>query len=186
MSALTDAVGAVLDKVETGRIVFSLGGISIDANSYKGVKTQIDAGKIKVEHNPKIGTNNGVYRYTANTLFLGFQTADNLDREALIVHECCHAAMDIAAKTVRVAHSEAAAYVAQCLYFYYRNEAAFSSGARKPTFASEKLSAAWDVATKARANPALSDEDIAPLLAAIAKDPTYKDRHDKDESYDGV
>jgi hypothetical protein len=90
MSALTDAVGAVLDKVETGRIVFSLG------------------------------------------------------------------------------------------------EAAFSSGARKPTFASEKLSAAWDVATKARANPALSDEDIAPLLAAIAKDPTYKDRHDKDEPYDGV
>lgn len=186
MSALSDAVGAVLDRVETGRISFTLGAITIDSNSYKGVKTQIDAGKIKVEYKAKAGTNGGIYRYTANTLFLGFQTVDNMDREALIVHECSHAAMDIAAKTVRVSHSEAAAYVAQCLYFYFRNEAAFSSGARTPTFASAILTAAWDVATKARANPKLADDDIAPLLTAIANDSTYKDRHDKDEKFDGV
>ena len=84
-----------------------------------------------------------------------------------------------------VSHSEAAAYVAQCLYYYYINEAALASG-KTPTFNNALLKAAWDVATKARQNSSLSDQDIKPLLDEIAKDSSYKDRVTQNENYDGV
>ena len=48
------------------------------------------------------------------------------------------------------------------------------------------LSAAWDVAAKARGNSSLTDEDLKTLFAEIAKSDSYKDRYDKDEPYDGV
>jgi len=107
------------------------------------------------------------------------------DKEALVIHECTHAACDIAGKTVVVSHSEAAAYVAQCLYFYYINEAALASG-KTPTFNDPILKAAWDVATIARQNSSLSNQDIATLIAEISKHPTYKDRATQDVNYDGV
>jgi hypothetical protein len=184
MSNLETQIGNVLTKVETGKIKFSLGAISIDANSYKQVKTNIDNGKIKVVYSNKIGAD-AKYRYTSNTLSLGFQVVDTSDKEALIIHECTHAACDIAGKALLVTHSEAAAYVAQCLYFYYINETALANG-NTPTFKLPILQAAWDVATKARQNSSLSNKDIEKLLAEIAKHPMYKDRATQDENYDGV
>jgi len=184
MGALETQVVKVLTKAETGKIKFSLGVISIDSNSYKQVKTNIDNGKIKVVYDSKLGKNAAKYRYTHNTLFLGFQLADTGDREALIIHECTHAVCDIAKKALLVSQSEAAAYVAQCLYFYYLNEAALAKGTVQPTFKSGILQAAWDVATKARQNSSLSDKDTEKLIAEIAKDPAYKSK--QSYAYDGV
>ena len=186
MDNLDTKVSAILAKAETGKIKFSLGAISIDSNAYKQVKTNIDNGKIKVVYDAKVGAGTAKYRYTHNTLRLGFQVIDTADKEALIIHECTHAACDIAKKALLVSHSEAAAYVAQCLYFYYLNEAALATGNVQPTFKSGILTAAWDVATKARQNSSLSDKDIEKLLAEIAKDSKYKDRHSQNEDYDGV
>lgn len=186
MGDLETKVSNVLMKTETGKIKFSLGEISIDSNSYKQVKTQIDNGKIKVVYSKEIGANAAKYRYTHNTLFLGFQSVNNIDKEALIIHECTHAACDIAKKALLVSHSEAAAYIAQCLYFYYRNEQALSTGNLKPTFKSKILKAAWNVATKALHNSSLGDNDIKELLAEIARDSAYKKRHKQKENYDGV
>jgi len=186
MGDLEKKVSYVLTKTETGKIKFSLGSISIDSNSYKQVKTQIDNGKIKVVYSKEIGANAAKYRYTHNTLFLGFQSVNDIAKEALIIHECTHAAFDIAKEALLVSHSEAAAYIAQCLYFYYCNEQALSTGNVKPTFKSKILKAAWNVATKALQNSSLSDNDIKELLAEIVRDPVYKKRHKQQEKYDGL
>ena len=186
MSDLKTQVSNVLAKAETSKINFSLPTIAIGSNSYKDVKTNIDSGKITVAYDIKVGANAAKYRYTANTLFLGFSLVDNADKEALIIHECTHAACDIAKKTLLISHSEAAAYVAQCLYFYYLNEKALSTG-KQPTFKSGILQAAWDASTKARNNNgSLSAKDIEKLISEIVKNPTYKDGNTKSETYDGV
>ena len=136
--------------------------------------------------NPKLPANKAIYRYTHNTLFLGFNTGLNADKEALIVHECTHAAMDIAGKTLQRNYSEAAAYIAQCLFFFYKNKAALSKPGIKPKFRSSLLRKAWEVAMKALKSSVLTNKDIKPLLSEIAKHPLYKRRHLKNVAYDGV
>jgi hypothetical protein len=186
MAGLATAVGDLMIAPYTSKIKLAFGAISLDANSYKAVKTAIDGGKITVQHDAKMGSRSGRYRYTHNTMFLGFPSITTQDQQALVVHESTHAAFDIAGKALKVSHSEAAAYIAQCLFFYYANEPALSTGNVKPTFASPILQAAWDAAMLARPTGTVTEKDLEKLLAAIAKDADYKDNHDQDEAYDGV
>ena len=180
-------VMTVLSRPEVAKINFTLETIKIDSSSFQKVKSKIQGKKITVVYSKKIGTGIAKYRYKLNRLVLGFRaTGGNGDKEALIIHECTHAACDIAGKAMLLTHSEAAAYVAQALYFFYRNEAALSKPGVKPTFASTLLREAWEVSKKARANPKLSKDDIKKLLGIIAKHPLYKKRHSKKEAYDGV
>jgi hypothetical protein len=180
-------VMAVLSKPEVAKIKFTLETIKIGSSSFQLVKSKIQGNKIKVGYSAKLGTGVAKYSYKKNTLSLGFKSiGGNADKEALIVHECTHAACDIAGKAMLLTHSEAAAYVAQALYFYYRNEVVLSKPGVKPTFVSALLREAWEVATKARANPKLGKDDIKKLLGLIAKHPLYKKRHSKTEAYDGV
>jgi len=175
-----------LSRSEIRRMAFGFASVYINAMAFEPVIKAVKDGKIKVQHKASLGSQGGVYRYTANTLFLGFTaTAGSSDREALIVHECTHAACDVKKKTITVKVSEAIAYVAQVLYFYYRNEAAIKKGA-KPTFKNPILKAAWDVAMIARHRSSITDKEAQPLYQAIAAHPLYKGRHDKDEKYDGV
>lgn len=94
--------------------------------------------------------------------------------------------MDITGKTLLVKYSEAAAYVAQCLYFYYANEPAFA--VQTPTFGNKVLQAAWDLATLVRntKNGILTMADIAGLLKEISANPLYKKTADTDAKYNGV
>lgn len=184
---MENMVCGVLARPEVAKIKFTLGPVSISSHSFKQVEDNILNGKIKVVFTPKLPANNGKYRYTHNTLFLGFMAAgDNIDKQALIIHECTHAAMDIVGKALMVSHCEAAAYVAQCLFFYYVNEVELSEPGVKPTFQSAILQEAWKVAEKARTDEVLSEEDIDQLLKEIARHPLYKTRHSKHEAYDGV
>jgi len=150
------------------------------------VKTAIQNDKIKVVYVASMGSKNGAYRYTHNELRLGFKRADSdFDRQALIIHECTHAIFDIAGKPMTVSDSESAAYIAQCLYFYYVNQAAIDGGA-KATFANAILSAAWDAAMKAIKKPDLTEDDLKALRKAISENSKYKDRHNKKDKYDGI
>ncbi len=179
-------VTSLLSKSVVKKIKFKSGSISIDSQSFQQVKTKINGGNIKIVYKAKLGGKKAIYRYTHNTLFVGFQaTGGNADREALLVHECTHAALDIAGKKMLVKQSEAAAYIAQCLYFYYKNEAAIKKGS-KPQFANALLREAWKVAMKAVHNSTLNNTDIQPLLTAVANHPLYKKRHSKQVEYDGV
>lgn len=186
MAALDTAVSDLMISPLTGKVKFSFPSVSIDSTSYKEVKTAIDGGKITVVHDPKLGSRNARYRYTHNKILVGFSSITTPDQSALLVHECTHAVFDIAGKGLVVKRSEAAGYIAHCLYYYYANEAVLSSGKAKVNFPDPVLSAAWDVAAKARVNSSLTDDDLKALFAEIAKSDTYKDRYDKDEPYDGV
>lgn len=175
-----------LDKPEIRKIAFGFGTIYINALSFESVKEAIKKDKIKVEYKSSLGANTAKYRYTANTLFLGFKdTGGSTDREALIVHECVHAIFDIAGKTMLVKQSEAAAYVTQVLYFYYRNESVILAGST-PTFKDPILKAAWDVAMIARRRSNITEKEVAPLYTAISKHSLYKNNYNNDEKYDGV
>ncbi len=186
MGSLESMVTTVLSKPEVAKIKFSFGVVSIDSSSYLKVKNAITGGKIKVSYRASLGPQRAIYRYTHNTLFVGFRTAaGNADREALVVHECTHAACDIAGKKMLVKESEAAAYIAQCLYFYYKNEKAIKSGA-KPTFANDILKTAWAAAEKVAGGGALSSADLQPLFSAISRNPIYRKRHSAQERYDGI
>lgn len=179
-------VTTLLSKPEVAKIKFSFGAISIDSNSFASVKNAVTKGKIKVKQNKGLGNKIAKYRYTHNILFSGFKTTGgNADLEALLVHECVHGAFDILGKKMLVSQSEAAAYIAQCLYFYYKNEKAIKGGAT-PTFKNSVLKAAWPIALKAVKSSSLKTSDIQPLFSAIAKHPTYKKRHSTQVGYDGI
>ena len=94
-------------------------------------------------------------------------------------------ALDILGSPVTVKVSEAAAYIAQCLFYYNSNQSAFQGG-KTPSFGNGTLRAAWGVAMTALKTPALTDADLAPLYTALASDPLYRGRLDKSDAFDGV
>lgn len=185
ISPLSQKVIRVLSGPEVGRISFALGGTSINkAAIYTPVSTAIQSGKISVVQSK----NPTIYSSTSNTLSLNAKEAiAGADMEALIVHECTHAGCDLRKASLTVNYSEAVAFVAQCLFFYYKNEKVLKSGSADPTFADSILKEAWKVAMKVK-NPsavALSVADVQPLLNAIASHKYYKNTYSKQMIYDG-
>jgi hypothetical protein len=175
-----------LDRPAIRQFAFGFANLYINALLFEEVKNAIKNDKITVTHSSKMSSLDAKYVYKKNKLVLGFKkTGGNTDREALIVHECVHALLDIQMKLVSVQQSEAAAYIAQCLYYYYRNEEAFQGGA-EATFGDPLLQAAWGVSAKCRKNSSVKDADLQPLYAAISTHSKYKDRYADTEGFDGV
>jgi len=188
---MVDMVTTVLTLPTTQRIVFTFGAVIVNSVSFGLVVTAIANGRISIVTNPRLGAGFAKYRYspgpTGNRFIFGFaSTAGSADREALIVHEAVHAAFDVAVSPMMVKQSEAAAYIAQCLYFYYKHEADFVAGRIAATFAHPMLQAAWPVSQRVLVNPNLTDADVAPLLAVIASHSLYSARADLTDEYDGV
>ncbi|MBI1219770.1 MAG: hypothetical protein GC186_14605 [Rhodobacteraceae bacterium] len=168
------------------KFTFSIGAIKVGPGTFGPVIQAIKDGKITVEFSNKLPANIAVYSYKHNRYRLGFQAVSgNADKEAVIVHESVHAALDILATPVTVKLSESAAYIAQCLYYYYSNQSAFQGG-QKPSFANKTLAAAWTVAMGALTTPDVTDSAAAPLYAALAADPLYQGRLNKTDAFDGV
>ncbi len=186
INAAAKKVIGVLARPEVGRICFTLGGTSINkSTSFQPVIGAIQKGKITVVASKTIPMK---YSSTSNRLVLNSQgTTGAVDMEGLIVHECTHAACDIGKIKLTVGDSEALAFVAQCLFFYYRAEKDLKSGSVRPTFADPVLKAAWDVAMKVKEPRSidLSRADIQPLLTAIAGHKLYKDTYSKEMDYNG-
>lgn len=188
--ALANLVRSVLSRPETARINFSLGGMMIEPSSFQMVKEKILGGQIDVVCDRSLAANKAKYRPLENTLHLSTAFRINgisTDQEALIIHECVHAAADLSALAVKIGLDEAAAYVAQCLYFYYRNEAELKRPGKRVDFDNKPiLEEAWKVATLARSKNKLSDRDIAQLLWVISQHRLYKKNHTFKRPYDGV
>lgn len=183
---MKEVVLSVLDQPAIRRIAFSFGPIMVNAMSFEPVKTALNETRITVVYSSKLGANRAKYSFTNNRFTLGFRSASgNLDREALIAHEATHAALDAVSNPRSVKQSEAAAYILQCLYFYYRNESAFQDGAQ-PTFADPILRAAWSVSQICRRRTQLTDDEVEPLFDAIAQHSLYRGREDDEEAFDGV
>lgn len=185
--SLQTEVAALLSTRNVTRINVTAGGIHIAPSDYAAVKSKVQGGQIRVVRRAGLGNGVAKYRYTHNTLIVGFATlGGNADREALVVHECTHAACDIRSTHLTVGNAEAVAFIAQCLFFYYKNERALSRPGVHPTFANPILRAAWAAATTARRTPVLSATDIQPVLTALGGNRLYHGRLSNTESYDGV
>ena len=185
ISPLAQKVIGVLSGPEVRRISFSLGGTSINkAATFQPVSIAIQSGKISVVQSQKPT----VYSSTSNTLSLNPKDASaGADMEALIIHECTHAGCDLRKASLTVGYSEAVAFVAQCLFFYYKNEKVLKSGSAEPTFNDRILKEAWKVAMKVKepSAVALSTADVQLLLNAIARHKNYKNTYSKQMIFDG-
>lgn len=183
---MKDIVIDTLGLPAASQFTFSFSPINVGPLTFTPVIAALQADKITVTRDAKLPNGIAVYSYKHNRYRLGFDaTNGNADRQAVIVHESIHAALDILASPVTVKVSEAAAYIAQCLFYYYSNQSAFQGGTT-PTFANGTLRAAWGVAMTALKTPALTDADLAPLYTALASDPLYRGRLDKSDAFDGV
>ncbi len=184
--ALKDLVIATLDNANVGRIAFNFGPVRVGSAGYTQVKEAVRADRITVVHVPSLGANRASYRYTHNVFRLGFTSlGGGADKQALLVHEATHAIFDINDMDMKVKESEAGAYIAQCLFFYYVNEQAIRDGA-SPTFADPILRAAWTIAVAATTNPNIAATSLEPLYRAIADSRQYRDEAEDDIDYDGA
>jgi hypothetical protein len=182
---MKQVVISVLDDANVNRIAFRFGPVNVTGAGYGSVKSAVQADRITAIHVPELGMNAAVYRWTANQFRLGFNSlGGSADRKALIVHEATHAIFDMGSTRMKEKESEAGAYIAQCMFFFFVNEAAIRGGAT-PTFSNNPiLAAAWTIAVAAIATPQIADAALAPLFTAIANDRHYN--AEADLAFDGV
>lgn len=184
---MVDMVTTVLNMPATQRISFTFGSVWVNSVSFGLVVTALANSLISIVVNTDLGAGAAKYNHKRQRFTFGFaSTGGSSDRESLIVHESVHAAFDVAVSPLMVKQSEAAAYIAQCLYFYYKHEAEFVAGRVAASFADPVLQAAWPVSQKVLTNPQLTDTDVAPLLTAVSSHRLYTGRGDDIEDYDGV
>ena len=185
MADLERMVESVLSRDETMRINFSLENFWVHGLHFFGVLCALRNKTITVRHDPALGVNDARYSYQGDRFYFGFQElAGNVTREATVVHEAMHAAMDISRKAQRLRVSEGCAYIAGALYMYYRNQKLVENGIKPNLTGIHKE--AWALAAKARAQGALSQADAKPLYDALEQCDLYKGRLQDVERFDGV
>ena len=183
---MKEAILSTLNRPEICQIAFGFNNVYINAMSFEDVKSALKKGKITAVHSKKLGSKRCKYQYTKNKFVLGFKNlSGDPDREALIVHESVHAVFDVKVKPMSVQQSEAAAYIAQCLFYYYRNQAALGGG-MEVSFGDPILRAAWGVSKLCRHRSMLEPAELTPLYDAIATHKLYQDTYDDTDDYDGV
>ena len=170
------------------KIKFKIDAYAVSPLLYNQVAQSIKNNKIRVEYNWNVGTS-AYYYEKLNKIEVGFTAALTLTKRAQVIHECTHAVFDLNkyAKST-VATSEAAAFVAECLfarinsprpndpeYRLYDDKEAKDRIYRK----------AWALAGKILKGKSPSKNDYADLKTAVLKHPDYK--HGKRLSgWDGV
>ena len=191
--ALVNLVREVLSQPEVAKIDFALGGMMITPSTYRMVKEKILVGHIDVVLDSTLNTKvkDAVAKYSVkeNKLKLGDHFLNpqwSMGLQALIIHECTHAAADLSALTVQIGLDEAAAHVAQMLYMYYRMDVFVKKGLLQetPKFLTSVHREAWKVAALARSKKMLSDKDIRKLLRVISEG-AYRNVYSKAQPYDG-
>ncbi len=172
------------DPITTHKIAFRIGSVFIGPTYYNRLRDVVAADGIEMR---KKGSNNNTASYNPkkDRLTVSFTQLDvNGNRESLLLHELTHAAHDVRGIPRTVLQSEASAYIAQMLFFYFRNEQTFS-GDVGPNFGGDKLlSTAWNVSIKARKKgTVISDKDAQKLYTRVKS--RYR-KHANDYDFDGV
>ena len=97
-------------------VSFDQGGMSVRPSSFAEVAKAIEDTRIDVIVVEKLSSA-GVYDAAKDRIELRAPEVNSITRKALVVHECLHAWMDVRAlKNIKVKTSEAAAYLAQCIF----------------------------------------------------------------------
>lgn len=186
MDAMQQMVFDVLGRPELDKINFKVEGTMMLCIHFWGVRQGLRDNVLRASHEPSLGQGKAKYSLRYNRFKLGFtSTGGSTDREALIVHESTHAALDLCRQNKRLRVSEGIAYLAQVLYFYHKHRAAIDAGTATPTFGDPILAAAWEVSKGVRTSASLSRAEMQPLYDAIDASALYAGRLDDVEQMDG-
>jgi hypothetical protein len=169
----------ILRSNETHRIRFSFQGtggrVTVDHTSFNRVATAIASDQIQIVEG-RFTRDIAVYSswadpaegFAANTLYLGRNPRSSRLFNALIVHECVHAAFDLARASLPWVDNEAAGYIAQA--YYARN-----SGLPRMAYNyGDHAFIAYSIVTNMRAD-SQSDVDyfLTALRDSLNADPMY-------------
>lgn len=178
----------ILRNPAIARIKFKIDSFAVSPRSYAQVAGLIKDGRIRVEYNWGVGTS-AYYYEIKNKIEVGFTAATSLTKRAQVVHECTHAAFDVHLYSKStVATSEAAAFVAECLFARINSPKPDDPEYRLYDDKEEKdriYRAAWKIAGKILSGKPPSADDYASLKAAVLKHPDYSHGR-KLSGWDGV
>lgn len=167
---------------------FKMDSVQMHPIMFSTLLPNILVGKIKVKF-----ASGAAYDSGSDTLEFGFTTATSLSQKALILHEATHAVLDvIMAPGMKIADSEAMAYIVQCQYARANNTVAGARlGASDTTTADGKaedkvFSTAWKIAGKILNNNAPTNGDYRRLKKAISKAPKYRTTYNDAANWDGL
>ena len=150
----------------------------------QSVKTLMEAGAVKVEHNLKL-KGSAEYDMNTNTLNVWFTEATDIPKKALIVHEATHAAYDLAKIKMSVAESESIAYIAQCCYAR-ANAADPNDRLKAKTPEIDKVfEVAWGIAAKIQNGSNPDFKDCSNMRDAVSEHPFYSAKYANSAGFNG-
>jgi len=185
--AAETVVETLADKA-IAKIKFKIDSFAVNPDSYALVASLVRSGRITVKYDASYGTS-AYYNQKTNTLELAFTTATRLPQRGLIVHECTHAAFDaLRYSESTVAISEAAAFIAQCLFVRINwpgkiepDDRLYDDDEKKdPVYAQ-----AWKIAVMLFEGKAPAPADYTSLIEAVLKHPDYTHGRKK-SGWDGI
>ena len=170
------AVLKTLSNRAIAKIKFEIDSFPVNAAAYSKVAELVKSSKIPVVYDASAGTS-AYYYQNQNKLELGFTVAATPTKAGLIVHECTHAAFDAYSYSrATVATSEAAAYIAQCIFVRLNWPGTLGEGERLYNDDEKKdrvFEAAWRIAAGILKGMKPGASDYASLKKAIIDDPEY-------------
>ena len=158
------------------KIKFKIDSFAVSPRSYAQVAGLIKNGRIRVEYNWGVGKS-AYYYEKKNKIEVGFTAATSLTKRAQVVHECTHAAFDLHLYSKStVAISEAAAFVAECLFARINSPKPDDPEYRLYDDKEEKdriYRAAWEIAGKIIKRKTPTSEDYSGLKTAVLRHSDY-------------
>jgi hypothetical protein len=187
MNDVETMVVNILNSAEAKKInSFTFYGKHFTVMTFNNIKSLVEGGFIKAVYDE---TKSGMaeYDYSNNTLYLGFKSATELSKKALVVHEAVHAVYDQVKMKMSVADSESIAYIVQCQYARANNP---NAGERltSPNKAKDKVfEIGWMIAGKllGQDTSALTDDDYKSMREAVSQHPFYAAKAAGDAGFNG-
>jgi hypothetical protein len=178
---------SILADSSISRIQFNVGSVTISPGLFTRVAQGVRDGHIRVRHVPGL-VSSGIYNSTENRFYLRRESFPDIPARALVVHEACHAGLDVArAAQMRVISSEAAAFISQCVYARSKssdpeNDRLYDDDARKD----KVFEVAWGIAGRILSGSSPTESDIQRLRQAVLQHPDYVSEGQGVTGYDGV
>jgi hypothetical protein len=144
-------------------------------------------GKITAIYDSKAGST-ATYDTSQNRFEIGFLSASNESRRALIIHEATHAVCDFFSARMDIATSESIAYIAQCVYARANSTSTdpdarlYSSDAAKD----KVFEIGWRIAGKILGGGSVDSTDCNDMRAAVKGHPLYAKNATDLAVYDGT
>jgi len=186
---LRRAILTTLAMPHIQRIRLSIKGHNVNVSSYLRVANQVIDRAIRVRYDPRLKRSaKDFYDPVKNLFRFGWYYAPDVERQATIVHEATHAALDGASASDLVRReSEAAAYIAQSMFAWVAwGDGSRLGGASEGDALDTIFSNATEIAKAILADNTPAQADVDLLIKAIREHPWYSADHAKKVKYHGI